>query len=114
MDAFADDSAPTVNVATGDLYIDASQDIGSASDFFDVQVAGDFSGHAGHDAFINSPDTLNISTFTADTGDVTLKVGGTTNIGLITAQAGTVKITSQDDIVDRLDDADPDIVSVSV
>ena len=114
IDAFDDDSGPIVNVASGDLYLYASQNIGSSGNFFDVQVSGDFSGYVGNDAFINSPDTLNITTFTSAGGDVTMTVGGTTNVGLISAHQGTVKITSEDDIVDRYNDAAADIESNSV
>jgi len=34
----------------------ASQDIGSASNFFDVQVSGDFSGQVGHRTVHQHPD----------------------------------------------------------
>jgi len=115
LDAFDDVLAPTVNVTTvGDLTINSGVDTGSASNFFDVLVGGDLSGLAGNDVFINSPADLDITTFTSTAGDITLTVQGETNIGLLKARQGTVKITSQDDIVDRYDDAAVDIEAISV
>jgi len=114
IDAFDDAGGPIVNVASGDLDMRVSLDIGSAGNFFDVQVSGDFSGQVGHDAFINSPTTLNVTTFTSTGGNVTLTVGATTNVGLISAHLGTVKITSDGDIVDRYNDAAADIEANSV
>ena len=40
LDAFDDAGGPIVNVATGDLDLQAGQNVGSATNFFDVQVAG--------------------------------------------------------------------------
>ncbi|MBW6493254.1 MAG: hypothetical protein K0B16_01635 [Burkholderiaceae bacterium] len=114
IDANDDAAGPIVNVDTGDLYLKAGQNIGSAGNFFDVFVAGDLSGLLGNDAFINSPTTLNITTFESTNGDVTLTVDGATNIGLIKARQGTVDIVSQDSIVDRNDDASANIEAVSV
>ncbi|HEU4613600.1 MAG TPA: hypothetical protein VFS15_16025, partial [Kofleriaceae bacterium] len=114
IDAFADDSGPIINVASGDLYLQAGVDIGSAGNFFDVQVSGDFSGLVGGNAFINSPHTLNISTFTSTGGNVTMTVGDVTNVGLISAHAGTVTIVSENDIVDRNNDLDADIEAKNV
>ena len=51
---------------------------------------------------------------TSTGGDVTLTVHGQTNVGLITAQQGTVKITSDAAIVDRRDDETRNIDAVNV
>ncbi|UUZ54418.1 hypothetical protein LP419_39725 [Massilia sp. H-1] len=114
IDAFDDAGGPIVNVDTGDLYLQAGFRIGSASNFFDVLVGGDLSGIAGDDVFINSPATLDITTFVSTMRDITLTVDGDTNIGLLQAHAGVVKITSEGDIVDRYNEAAADIESVSV
>jgi hypothetical protein len=113
-DAFLDDAAPLVNVASGDLYLEAGTTIGEAGNFLDVQVAGDLSGKAGGSVYINSPSTLNITTLESKGGDVTLTVQAQTNIGLIQAHLGTVKITSKDAISDRYDEDDADIEARSV
>jgi hypothetical protein len=114
IDAFDDAGGPIVNVASGDLYLEAGSDIGSAGNFFDVLVSGDFSGLSEEDAFINTPAMLNITTFTSNNGDVTMTVGDTTNVGLIKAHKGTVTVESQDNIVDRYDDTAADIEANSV
>ena len=113
IDAFDDVGGPVVNVTTGDLYLQAGSDIGTSGNFFDVLVSGNLSGLAGNDVFINSPDTLNITTLVSTAGDVTLTVQGDTNIGQIRARLGTVTIDSDDDIVDRYDDAAADIEAIS-
>src|SRR5262249_31574629 len=100
IDAIDDADGPIINVATGDLYLQAGQDVGSADNFFDVQVGGALSGAVGNDAFINSPSNLTVSDFTSTNHNVTLTVGATTNVGIIRAHRGVVKITSQNDIVD--------------
>ena len=64
------------NVETGDLFLYAGTNIGTASNYFDIQVGGDLSGVVGQDAFINSSVDLNITTFTSSSGDVTLTVDG--------------------------------------
>jgi Ca2+-binding RTX toxin-like protein len=115
IDALDDAAGPIVNVDTGDLYLEATTgNIGSLSNFFDVLVGGDLSGQAGNDVFLNSPDTLNITTFTSDHGDITMTVQGEVNIGVIHAHEGTVDILADDSISDRYGDSAADIVSVSV
>ncbi|MDH5205300.1 MAG: hypothetical protein OEW36_06520, partial [Hylemonella sp.] len=54
-DAFADDDAPTVNVNSGNLDLQAGVDIGEAGNFLDVAVSGNVSGQAGGDVYLNSP-----------------------------------------------------------
>ena len=121
LDLFDDATAPIVNILTdamsspGDVYLQAGSDIGTLGNFIDVEIwGGELNGLVENNAFIHSVRDLNVGSvpgFTATNGNVTLLVDGQTNVGLITARNGTVKITSEAAIVDRRDDAMTNIVS---
>ena len=124
LDLFDDAAAPIVNILTdamsspGDVYLEAGTDIGSITNFIDVEIwDGELNGLVENNAFIHSVRDLNVGYvpgFTSSNGNVTLLVDGQTNVGLITARNGTVKITAEDAIVDRRDDAVANIVSRNV
>ena len=124
LDLFADAAAPIVNILTddtsapGDVYLQAGTDIGTLANFIDVEIwNGQLNGLVENNAFIHSVRDLNVGSvpgFTSTSGNVTLLVDGQTNVGLITAGYGTVKITSEDAIVDSRDDAVANIVSRNV
>ncbi|PYR14346.1 MAG: hypothetical protein DMF94_34420, partial [Acidobacteria bacterium] len=106
-DAQDDAAAPLINVATGDLYLEATTgSIGASSNLLDIHASGDVSGLAGKSAYLNSPEDLNITLLRALDGAVVLRVSGSstpgnTNIGLIQAHKGTVDIITEASIIDR-------------
>ena len=114
LDLFDDVAAPIVNILTdadadtGNVYLKAGRDIGKGDNYLDVEIwDGEINADLGRNAFINSVRNLNVGSvpgITSTGGNVTLTVHGQTNVGLITAQQGTVKITSDAAIVDRRDD----------
>ena len=114
LDAFDDADAPGVNIftgnvtspGTGDVYLQAGDNIGSSANFLDVEIrVGDLSSLSGDDTFVQSRGSLNVKDVTSTTGDVTLRVGGQTNIDMITATLGTATVDADGAIIDRLDDA---------
>lgn len=123
IDAFDDADAIAVNIftgnvtapATGNVYLQAGGDIGSNSNFLDVDIrSGKFSALAGNDVFVYSSALLNVSDITSTAGDVTLDVDGDIKIDPITATSGTVTINADGSIIDSLNDDNSEINAVSI
>ncbi|MBD3646510.1 MAG: hypothetical protein HUJ31_03440, partial [Pseudomonadales bacterium] len=95
LDYFNDADMPITNIltdigtsstATGDVNIYAGQDVGTGSNYVDVDIRqGDLNGVSGHDTFINSVRGLNIGDYESEDGNVTLTIDGKAEVGLITA-----------------------------
>ncbi|HTH06781.1 MAG TPA: hypothetical protein VL916_12960, partial [Ilumatobacteraceae bacterium] len=135
LDLFDDVDAPIVNVLTdgangsGNVYLEAGEDIGTATNYFDVTIGGVLTGQLGDDAFIRSLGDIKIGVgpavvdgrFESLDGNVTFTVDGIANVGLIVALGdgvadpttsltdGVVKIDATQYIRDRRDDVLPSI-----
>ncbi|MFV2066406.1 MAG: hypothetical protein ACC645_05460, partial [Pirellulales bacterium] len=123
LDAFNDSSAPVVNVVTrntttpptGDVYLQAGNDIGTSTNFLDVEInAGELTSLSTNDTFVHSMKSLNVKLVTSTAGDATLDVDGTANIKKMRALAGTATVIADDDIVDIEADAASDIDAIHV
>ncbi|RJR48541.1 MAG: calcium-binding protein, partial [Desulfobacteraceae bacterium] len=105
-DLFDDSSAPIVDVftntgTTGDVYLQAGNDIGMWDNFTDVEITdGALTVQAGRHVFVHSVDDLNVADVTSTSGNVTLDVDGDANVDQITAWSGTVRIDAEGAILD--------------
>ena len=83
-------------------YREAGVDIGAASNFFDVDIAGgDLYSRSGRHQFIHSVKDLNIAEATSTAGNIDFDIEGNANVDQITALLGRVIIVADAAIIDR-------------
>lgn len=99
--------------ASGDVNLEAGQDIGRADNFLEALIVGDLTATAGTDIWLRSVDDLFVQSVTSTAGDITMVVNGDIHVDRIEALSGTVTLASDLAIIDSRDDTGSNIDAIN-